>query len=154
MAFGSVLELKLSGSKDPNSRVLGPKILIHINGIWALNPTIWGPWTLFIIIPIYIYVYAYPYNPFKGDSIVWVLGLLGKAWNLRASRRSFWLGVSWRGDESPGFRGWSSALSLPPKPLRTHNRRLFGPKDHTVQGFWAFFKPWGLGSKFNVWGSW
>ena len=36
---------KVSGSKDPNNKVLGPKCY-NINGIWALNPQYLGPWTL------------------------------------------------------------------------------------------------------------
>ena len=35
----------ISGSKDPNNRVLGPKYY-NINGIWALKPCYLGPWTL------------------------------------------------------------------------------------------------------------
>ena len=33
------------GSKDPNTRVLGPKYH-HKNGIWALKPYYLSPWTL------------------------------------------------------------------------------------------------------------
>ena len=35
----------IQGSKDPKSRVLGPKYQYHY-GVWALEPYYFSPWTL------------------------------------------------------------------------------------------------------------
>ena len=48
-----IVFLSLRGSKDPNKRVLGPKYY-NINGIWALKPYYFSPWTLKVYVKIFV----------------------------------------------------------------------------------------------------
>ena len=56
------MEVKLpQGSEDPNNRVLGPKYY-NIDGIWALKPYYFGPWTLKVRVQSYRPIRKYVIN--------------------------------------------------------------------------------------------